>query len=318
MPALWVLLVVCVFYANTAHIAPSNVNKSAVAAVFYVSNWFIVRYPSSGTQPLGHLWSLAVEEQFYILWPFALAALVALRRPRLVPFILATTIGLVAAHRYLIWRSQGWLPPFVRTDTRADALLIGAAVAWIWTHGWTPSRGLAIAATIASAGAAGMAYATYPLSPFWYRGGMTLFAVLVSVVVLAAADGRWIACRVLEMRPLAFLGRVSYGVYLWHFPIFVTVARQAWPWPTRVVVGLGGTAVATALSWRFVEQPAHRLRSRLKASRPSEPEARSRSGHRGLPPEFDLDLVASATSDSPPLETLGAAMTDEEIESTSS
>ncbi len=98
-----------------------------------------------------------------------------------------------------------------------------------------------------------------------YYGVFTLFAVLTAIVLLAAVDGRWWGTRVLEAAPLRLVGRVSYGLYLWHFVIFDVVSRYDAQWSNakRLVVGYGLTVVVTAASWQLVERPAMRLKARF-------------------------------------------------------
>jgi len=180
--------------------------------------------------------------------------------------VLVAAIVAIAIHRIFVWESAtSWIPPFVRTDTRADGLLIGALLAVLWVRRLTPSRGLPIAAWIATVVLIVSISRANPLEPFVYRGGFTLVAIVVAVLVLAAVDGRWKGNRLLSIGPLRLVGRVSYGLYLWHLAVFFAVARYTGSWAAapRVLFGFGLTILFTAFSWRFVEQPALRLKHRL-------------------------------------------------------
>jgi len=188
------------------------------------------------------------------------------RHANLVLAVLTAAIAAIALHRILVWQStSSWVFPFIRTDTRADSLLVGALLAAMWVRFRTPTRGLSVAAWVATAVVAVSVLFADPERPFVYRGGFTLVAVAVAVVVLAVVDGRWSGTRVLAVAPLRLIGRVSYGLYLWHLAVFFAVARYTTTWPTlvRLPFAFGLTALFTWLSWRFVEQPALRLKHRL-------------------------------------------------------
>jgi peptidoglycan/LPS O-acetylase OafA/YrhL len=275
LPALYVMLAAQILYTLIARQPVVTTLQTALGAVLYVTNWQGVYHSTTIAKPLGHLWSLSVEEQFYLVWPVVLIACFGLnRRVRIVIPAFIALIDIVIVQRIGLWQIHGWLQPFTRTDARADSLLIGALLAWLWTRysipvglvrrfGW-----VAIAALFVLVFAAGPAAS----QSFWYYGGFTVFAVVTAVVILAVVDGHAPGTQFFTLRPLTALGRVSYGVYLWHLPIFVAVGYQGRNWPAlmRLVVGLGLTAVATALSWRYVEQPASRLRKRFEI-RTSEP-----------------------------------------------
>ncbi len=195
----------------------------AVAAGTYVTNWVLISGTSILAQ-LSHYWSLAVEEQFYLFWPLALPFLV---RPRLL---------LSAATAITLWRIVQ--PDISRalfaTDTRLDALLIGAAAAmialphirWWWA---------ALAALVPVAAMA---------IPIGLVPGFGIPAVIAASVVLVAYGLEWRPPRL-----VTHVGVTSYGLYLWHFPIL-------WAFGP---VGLPLSLLAAEISHRFWEQPMRRL-----------------------------------------------------------
>jgi peptidoglycan/LPS O-acetylase OafA/YrhL len=242
-----------------------------VASAGYVSNWWLIAQHSSyfaqfgPPSPLGHLWSLAVEEQFYLIWPWLLWIALRLGRPatRLAAgsLLLAAGSALLMA---LLYR-PGYDPTRVYegTDTRAFALLIGAALAFVW-----PSRHLRSEVpdgarwVLDGAGTAGLVvfavlvWRTSEYSPFLYRGGLVLLSLGTALMVAAAASPASRFGRVLGWQPLRWLGVRSYGIYLWHFPIIVlttpadgreTLARGAW----QVTASIG----CAELSWKYLEEP---------------------------------------------------------------
>ncbi len=274
LPALYLFLAAHVVYAVVADLHPTNEAWSIGGALLYVSNWVTADNLFRATEGTGHLWSLAVEEQFYLAWPVLLLLLVrADRATRLLRAVLVLAVVGVALHRADLW-SDGvhWLQVFVRTDTRIDALLLGALAAVLWGGRTRPlPRRFAAAAWLAAAVLVGiLPFADFE-EGFVYLGGFSLFALAAAVVVVAAVDGDWAGNRVLRLPALQLLGRVSYGLYLWHPLAFYAVRRWADDVPIvpRIALALAVSAVVTALSRVVVERPALRLKRRFAAPRPA-------------------------------------------------
>jgi peptidoglycan/LPS O-acetylase OafA/YrhL len=280
LPALFLMLVVVTAWVTLIGPAqPSQFREAVAAAALYVSNWQLIFHHVSyfarfaAPSPLNHLWSLAVEEQFYIVWPFVLLLGVHLVReksplgirPRLAAATLALALASAIAMGVLYHPSLDPSRVYYGTDTRACELLAGAALAMVW-----PSRrlkaGIAAGARWAldGLGAAGLlgigilVWRTNEFSPFLYRGGFLLLAISTALVVAALAHP---ACRlgpILGWAPLRWIGVRSYGIYLWHFPIIVLttpggVADGAEP--LREALQVGATLAVAALSWHYVEEP---------------------------------------------------------------
>jgi peptidoglycan/LPS O-acetylase OafA/YrhL len=279
LPALFVMLVVVTAWVTVFGPAqPSQFREAVGAAALYVSNWQLILHHVSyfasfaPPSPLTHLWSLAVEEQFYILWPFLLllgVSLVRDRNPLGLRFRLAAvTVGLAIASAVamavLYHPSLDPSRVYYGTDTRACELLAGAALAMVW-----PSRrlktGIAVGARraldglgiVGLLGIGLLVWRTSEFSPFLYQGGFVLLAISTVLVVAALAHP---ACRlgvVLGWAPLRWIGVRSYGIYLWHFPIIVLTAPSGAHGTDllRDALQLAATFAVAALSWRFVEQP---------------------------------------------------------------
>jgi peptidoglycan/LPS O-acetylase OafA/YrhL len=208
------------------------------AATVYLTNWVLAFGGDAGA--LDHTWSLAVEEQFYLLWPVGF--LLLRHRPKVI-------VGIVAA--VVVWRfalAAGGASDY-RTyagfDTRADALLIGCLLAFLpISH---RLRWAAVALLVV------VGVAVPHDNPVMAFGGYTAVAVAAAVVI-AAATGPW--AWALSWRPLVRVGRVSYGLYLFHSPIMGwLIARHIYDGPTLLIVG-GGTALVAALaSYALIERP---------------------------------------------------------------
>ena len=274
-PALVILLPAI---SLAAHVIPTidretaNQTTNAVPwIVLYVANWA----RATGTQLglFGHTWSLAIEEQFYLLWPAALVALISSRLGRTGAALLALAgAGVVAVHRGIDWYGGAGIDRVSNgTDMRADALLIGCALALAMHAGWNPRPNWMVVAS-ATGFLAFVVWTQNGLSPFLYLGGLTGVSLCSAVllVALSKTPGPF------SSRPLVALGRISYGLYLWHFPI-VFLTPLGWPLMVRVAVVVGATLAAASVSWLLVERRFLHLRRyarpelgarRLEAPRP--------------------------------------------------
>lgn len=244
---------------------------SVLWSSLYVTNW--AELHGGHLSPyLTHLWSLAVEEQFYIVWPVVLVALLAARLSRR-SLALLTVIGAVVA---AVWRAHlyrgNWLALYIRTDTRADSLLIGAAVALAGVDHHFRSAGRATRVVGLAFGGGVVLLAAERVhadSPWLYRGGFTLIAAAAGAMIAALAWDDGPIAGLLSAAPAVYLGRLSYSLYLWHFAVFGVVIDYVgdWPTPVRVFGGVGATFALSAFSYHVVERPALKLKDRIGRSR---------------------------------------------------
>jgi peptidoglycan/LPS O-acetylase OafA/YrhL len=298
LPALFVMVaVVCVFplvAARLGHPAAAAgvdlgaLRASAIATLAYVANWHAIvagnSYFAQFSAPsaLAHTWSLAIEEQFYVVWPLLTLGLVRLgalghrRGGVALCAALAGASSLAMAVLYDPASSASINRVYYGTDTRLFDLAVGAATGWLLVGRpvrpgelrWLRPAGLAalaavLVALVGSGDAAGV-----PRSVM-FRGGFLVVALLVALVLAALRDVEGPLHRLLALRPLRAVGRVSYGLYLWHWPIIVYV--------TPAVTGLGGhrllavrvalMAGATVASYVLVEQPIRQRRLARTARR---------------------------------------------------
>ncbi|WP_344654396.1 acyltransferase family protein [Cryptosporangium japonicum] len=233
-----------------------------VWTVLQAANWrFVVSGQSyvdafAPPSPLRHAWSLAVEEQFYLVWPVVLAVFVRRRRALL-------GVALVVACASAVWMGFSYAPDpsraYYGTDTRVHALLVGAGLAIVLLgpgrNRWVRLLGrLALPALIVLAVAFALVSDS---SPVYYRGagfGLALVATVLVGAVAVAPDG--FVGRLLRAAPLPWLGRRSYSLYLWHWPVF------CWLEPRSGAVGVAAklalTAVLALASYHLVELPLRR------------------------------------------------------------
>jgi peptidoglycan/LPS O-acetylase OafA/YrhL len=286
LPALIVMVLAVVaarsFFPSEAVAA---LRDDAVAAFFWMANWAFVAqqtdYFSQGSppSPLQHTWSLGVEEQYYLLWPLLVIAVAAVlgARARWGVFALATAGAVGSAVGAILMASETTVNRvYFGTDTRVQALMVGAAAAALLVRDWSvlTAAGTLIrtrwrrwaAAALSVVGVAMLGalahYATGSAREF--RAGLLIVVAVAAVLVVApvALDQRGPVARVLALRPLVWLGAISYGVYLWHWPIFLALngERTGWHgWPLFAARCAATVAVATA-SWWLLEQPIRRWR----------------------------------------------------------
>lgn len=267
-PAVGALLAVCATVALLAGVDPTQVVNTIVVVATYATNWATLQGVTILPQ-LTHLWSLAVEEQFYLLWPALLWGLLALRFPRRALLTVALLLALASASwRALLWeRGELGVQLYFRSDTRADGLLLGAALALVPLSRLqalprAPVLASAVVGTVVLVAAAqGLELTSAAL----YLGGFTAVALAAVALIVAALDASSPAGRLLGAPWLVAVGLASYTLYLWHFPVFMVVRDQmgGLPWPARMLVGLSATALLTVLSRRLVERPALALKTRL-------------------------------------------------------
>lgn len=274
LPALLIMLVVVVLTARFLQTADEFrlLRLDALASLGYVANWRMIwrgsDYFTATSDPslVQHAWSLGIEEQFYALWPLIVAGIAlvwAARRWRLI-LLLGCVAGALASAvaAAVLFRPDDVNRAYFGTDSRAQALLIGAALAValdlrpIGRH-----RVIAGAAVFGAVTTGVLWFLTGTPSRALFSGGLTVAALATAAVLLHITtnqESRF--ARVLSIRPLVWLGTVSYGVYLWHWPVFgfMTAGRTGLAGLGLLVARLGMTVALTVASYYAVEVPIRR------------------------------------------------------------
>ncbi|CAN5844010.1 acyltransferase family protein [soil metagenome] len=299
LPALYLLLVATLTYALI--FLPEEVVRlrdDAIAAVGYVVNWLLIfnqesYFEASGRPSLfQHLWSLAVEEQFYIIWPLLLAAaLTFLPKRYWMPAVLGAAITSAILMALLYQPGTDPSRIYYGTDTRAAGLLFGAALAFVWAPelirvtarydpsarqhplrrarrhvrhriGWTVPRLLDLAGLTALGMLIWLCLSLDEFRPILYRGGFTMVAIVTALLILIVVHPRaQVGASVLGWGPMRWVGLRAYSIYLWHWPVFM-VTRPQLDVPidglALLTLRFAATLVLADLSYRFVENPIRR------------------------------------------------------------
>ncbi len=281
LPALFVLVLGVAAYAavfaGTVDVA--SLRADALSTLGYVANWHFILsdqgyfHQAAAPSPLLHTWSLAVEEQYYLIWP--IVALFVVRRWGAARLALAAGAGAVASSALMaaLWAAGASVDRlYYGTDTRAQALLVGSFLGavgpgagstfavvpdrWVMTlrqRRWWSVPGLV--------GALFLVWAWHALSGqavFLYRGGFLLVAVAAGAVVLTCVTVPTSAVpRLCSLAPLVFVGRISYGLYLYHWPLFLVIdhAHTGLSGPGLLAARLAATFGAATVSFYALEEP---------------------------------------------------------------
>lgn len=260
---------------------------AAVGTLTYLGNWVIV--VGGDLSGFGHTWSLAVEEQFYVVWPALFLLLVRLPARRQVHVLAAVVAGAAMIPGFI--GPFPWAEVYHRTDARAVSLLAGCLLAFLLHRRSERSSANQWAAAAALALVVGSACVSLVFTLVFAP-----LAVALGMVVLIAQGATTKGVAWLSWAPLRLLGRRSYGLYLWHSPVIALAARSLGGWQL-VAVALPLSLALTELSWRLIEAPALRLRGRLRPSRlpGAEPPPAGRRIETRRPGESELVVARIAT-----------------------
>jgi peptidoglycan/LPS O-acetylase OafA/YrhL len=265
VPALLLLVVVVHLTANFL-LSPEEAAQTRFATPFalvYATDFVIAFAPNIQLGALKHTWSLAMEEQFYLLWPPLLILLLRIGTSKRQLLLLTLLLALVSAlHRAVLYQDGSPARTYYGVDARADSLLLGCAIGIAITWGLIDSMPRLTAPAILLLGLA--ISATDYASPFMHEVGFTIIAGATGVIILnVVSDRAGFPRMILESSVLVWIGRISYGIYLWHYPIFKWVRYLSAPWPMKFVVALLTTLLFASFSFYLLESPLLRLKKRF-------------------------------------------------------
>jgi peptidoglycan/LPS O-acetylase OafA/YrhL len=273
--ALLLLAVTALVTAYDAPVATFDERRAdLISTLLYAANWHFIATDQSyfatfaGVSPLRHMWSLAIEEQFYVAWPLIVAAAMtsptARRDPaKLALWVLAAAVAsavLMAA----MYDAENPSRSYFGTDTRAHALLVGCVLAVVVAArpqllAAPAARKLAERAWPIVVGLLAAAFVTFSdQGGVYYHGGSLLFALAVAALLwVVEAAPRSVLAALLSTAPFRWVGMTSYGLYLWHWPILVWIGdpRAGFDPLSTQVAEIGLTVTAAAASFYLLERP---------------------------------------------------------------
>ncbi len=279
LPALGVLLLGVLLYSAIVAEADrlGTIRGDAISSITYLANWrFVFSNQSYFSQfvtpsPLRHVWSLAIEEQFYFIWPLVMIGLLKLR-VRLAPMALifsAAALGSTILMAILFSAGSDSSRVYYGTDTRAQALLVGATLAVGLLHLRSQTTRRISSAVWVRAGVGGAAILILMLilvrdrASWMYYGGYLVAALATAAVIAASIQpSRNVIRAALSPKPLRWIGTISYGLYLWHWPVFLTLtsSRTGLSGLALLVLRLAITFTIAAASFYFIELPIRQRR----------------------------------------------------------
>jgi peptidoglycan/LPS O-acetylase OafA/YrhL len=268
LPALVVVvLAALVLAAIFARGDLARTRSDAVSSLLYYTNWHLILANHSYFVRMGnpsllqHLWSLAIEEQFYVVWPLLLVPGLVLVGRRRLPLLVVAGIAGSAALMWLLYAPTDPSRVYYGTDTRAFLLLTGILLALVWPAIERIRRALPLLELLGVAALVATVLLFRQMvdfDPTLYRGGDLAAAFCFAVLIAAVAHPLTGLGQALGIAPLRWLGERSYGIYLWHWPV-IELMRPGVdiPWTGPGVVAAQAAIVlsAAALSYRFIEQP---------------------------------------------------------------
>lgn len=272
-PALLFMLAILVptYWLFTSAELARSFSYEAVYAATYTTNW-VVALELAPMSHLMHTWSLAIEEQFYLIWPLLLTLICrSVKQKHQLGLCTLIWLALLLFRAWLAHRGASIERLYCGLDTRADALILGASAAFWYTgqlHQNKPRIGQLTAILIAPAVLilSWFLYDTNFRNPALYYWQMPVIHICAAVIILHLTCARGGVTRAFcQMPPLLYLGKISYGVYLWHFPVLLLTIHYKLPNHFLLLGVLAGTVMIASVSFYLVERPALRLKKRLQS-----------------------------------------------------
>jgi peptidoglycan/LPS O-acetylase OafA/YrhL len=264
MPALSLLVACELAFALIFGSPDADMFLSSAAAIAYLMDFVRAFSGYSTLSALGHTWSLSVEEHFYLVWPLLIAPLVKLPVRWRAPAILGCAAIIGVWRTYLVMNNASPDRIYYAFDTRADQLMIGCALGTAFAYGLSTRIVNLVQRLwpVALIGILGITIIGDRQSAVYASVGPTIVAGLSSVLILALLSKESLPARVASFAPFVSLGKISYGIYLWHWP-FLIYARFYSDSKILALVAVIVSIYVAALSYRYVETPFLNMKHRF-------------------------------------------------------
>ena len=262
LPALTVLLTLFIAFGLFFQLDMSILIRDVTIVFFYAASWSRALY-NIPPDWLGHTWSLSIEEQFYFLWPMILLKLSKFNFKRIVVF-LSTIAFAVSIYRYvLLYYNVSTDRIYFGFDTRIDTILFGCILAYLLSYNSSVIAFMSRKIILSMATAVSIAFMLFIFTSFngqmifFYSYGLMLTAISSAIIILhVLVNSNGMLSQFLRFPPFVYTGKISYGLYIWHWPIFNYLhAHTQLQTVIKIVIGVILSYVVATLSYFIIERP---------------------------------------------------------------